>query len=113
LTAPVRLFPLAVIPKAQFTVKPWSGKPDPVLPCQTRSKAGEKPPTIPELTVGMLTHEPKSMRDSLATYDKLGLFDVVEVSASSIILWGWLLLGRRGCTVGAGCCRVDDAPIPA
>ena len=67
----------SVIPKAQFTLRPWTGKPDPVLPCQERAKAGEKPPIIPELTVGLLTHEPKSMRDSLATYEAMGLFDVV------------------------------------
>ena len=68
----------SVIPKAQFTLRPWSGVPDPVLPCQERAKAGQKPPVIPELTVGLLTHEPKSMRDSLATYEAMGLFDVVS-----------------------------------
>lgn len=67
----------SVIPKAKFTLRPWSGVPDPVLPCQERAKTGEKPPIIPELTVGLLTHEPKSMRDSLATYEAMGLFDVV------------------------------------
>jgi hypothetical protein len=68
-----------VIPKKDFQIQPWSMPADPELPCQAAWKRGERPPgPVPELTVGLLTHEPRSFRDSMATYEALGLFDVVS-----------------------------------
>ena len=52
--------------------------PDPVTPCEQRALDGGKPPGVLEdVSVGMLTHESRSMGDSLATYDALGFFDVI------------------------------------
>lgn len=67
----------SVIPKKDFKLKNWSAKPEKPRPCRDAWAKGEKPPgVIPKVTAGMLTHEPKSMADSLATYEKLGLFEV-------------------------------------
>jgi len=66
----------AVIPRAEFKLKAWSAKPDPVLPCAASFAAGERAPVVPGVTFGMLTHEPRSMSDTLVTYDKLGLLAI-------------------------------------
>lgn len=66
------------IPKAEWKLKPWSAPAEPETPCQAAWRKGERPGIIPDITFGMLTHEPRSMRDSLATYEALGLFDVVD-----------------------------------
>jgi hypothetical protein len=68
-----------VTPKKAFTVKPWAPPPEPVFPCQVAAKRGEKPPgVVKDLTVGLLTHEPISFRASMASYEKYGMFDVVD-----------------------------------
>ena len=33
---------------------------------------------IPDLTVGLLTHEPESFRRSMASYEKYGMFDILD-----------------------------------
>jgi hypothetical protein len=67
------------IPKADFKLKPWSEPPDIVLPCEAAAARGEKPPGIvKDLTFAVLTHEPRSLRDSLATYEANGLFGLTN-----------------------------------
>ena len=68
----------AAVPKSGYVVEEWSEVPDPVTPCEARASAGELPPgELSDVSVGMLTHEPISMRDSLATYEANGFFDVI------------------------------------
>ena len=69
----------AAIPKAEFKLQPWSEKVSPPTRCQADAAKGVAPPKddLAELSVGMLTHEPRSMADSLATYEANGLFDAV------------------------------------
>lgn len=73
---PTRIPP---VPKAQYTVGPWSGGQDePLRACQAAALAGVKPrEPIPELSVGLLTHEPVSFAASMKTYEEQGFFDLV------------------------------------
>lgn len=66
-----------VIPKDEFKVQLWSEQRRPLTPCQLAKKRGYKPNIIQNLTVGMLTHEPRAIKISLATYEEHGLFDVI------------------------------------
>lgn len=65
------------MPKAQFTLKPWSEKVPPPSACEAAALRGDKPRKVEGVSVGMLTHEPRSMADSLATYEANGFFDLV------------------------------------
>lgn len=67
-----------VIPKSEFKLKEWSEPAEPETPCRAAWKRGEKGQRVKDLTVGLLTHEPRSFRDTMETYEKLGFFDVVE-----------------------------------
>jgi hypothetical protein len=68
----------AAIPKKDFKLAKWSEKIPPKTKCEEDHEKGIKPRGVIEgLTVGMLTHEPKSMSDSLATYEKYGFFDII------------------------------------
>jgi hypothetical protein len=74
----------ALTPVADWVLKPWSEVKRPPTACQAAAAAaaalGAAAPPVPpvrEVTVGMLTHEPRSMADSLATYEANGLFDLV------------------------------------
>ena len=75
-SCPVRPSP---IPKADFKLRQWSEPPDVVLPCEAAHARGEKPRGIvPGVTIAVLTHEPRSLRDSLATYEANGLFTLTD-----------------------------------
>ena len=68
-----------VAAKASYTVKPWAPTLDPVTPCHRAAAEGVTVTTpIPELTVGLLTHEPTALAKSMRTYDELGLFPLVS-----------------------------------
>ena len=68
----------SVIPKVAYKLKEWSEPVPTPKPCQLAKAAGKAPPgVLQDLSVGMLTHEPRSMRDTLATYEANGFFDVV------------------------------------
>ena len=67
----------ATVPKASFTVKPWSEPVGPVTPCQIAAAAGTKVGVIANLTVGLLTHEPRAFALSMATYEERGFFSLV------------------------------------
>jgi hypothetical protein len=66
-----------VIPKKEYKLKEWSEVKEPDTECQLAWKRGDPLKPIPNLSVGMLTHEPRSMADTLATYEKWGFFQVV------------------------------------
>ena len=68
-----------VFPKEGFKLAPWSEVPEPLSKCAAAAAAGGVAATnaLEDLSVGMLTHEPRSMKDSLGTYEEMGLFDVV------------------------------------
>lgn len=68
-----------VVNKSAFKLKPWSAPVVPERSCQVAWKNGERPrKPIRKVTWGLLTHEPRSFRDSMTTYEKLGLFDVMD-----------------------------------
>lgn len=68
-----------VIPRKEWKLKKWSGAPEPDTQCQKDWKAGKKPSgTIKKVTWGLLTHEPRSFKDSMDTYEKLGMFEVMD-----------------------------------
>jgi len=68
-----------VVSKSSFSLKPWSAPIQAERPCQTAWKNGERPrKPIKKVTWGLLTHEPRSFRDSMNTYEKYGLFDVMD-----------------------------------
>ncbi len=72
---PKRAAPVA---RASYKSKPWSAPARPLSACQAAWAAGERPKAaLPGLSVGLLTHEPRSFADSMATYEALGLFDVI------------------------------------
>jgi hypothetical protein len=67
------------VPKAAWALAPWSEKPDVVLPCEAAHARGEKPPgPVRGLTFALLTHEPRSLADSLATYEAHDAFALAE-----------------------------------
>lgn len=66
-----------VIPKSEWKLQEWSEPKEPETRCQAAHRRGEPLHVIEDVTFGMLTHEPRSMRDTLATYEKWGLFEVV------------------------------------
>jgi hypothetical protein len=68
----------ATIPEASFTVQPWSAPSPSPNPCRAAAAAGVKAAKVPDLSVGMLTHEPVAFRLSLATYEEYGMFDVLD-----------------------------------
>lgn len=68
----------ATVPEASFTVAPWSAPSPSPNPCRAAAAAGVKAPKVPELSVGMLTHEPVAFKLSLATYEEFGMFDVLD-----------------------------------
>ena len=64
--------------RSEYKLQPWSEVLPPRMPCQAEWDKGERPALpVKDLSVAMLTHEPRSFRDSLVTYEKWGLFDVV------------------------------------
>ena len=64
--------------RSAYKLAAWSEVVPPKTPCQEAWARGERPASpIPLLSVGLLTHEPRSFRDSMATYEKFGLFDVL------------------------------------
>ena len=68
-----------VVPVSEFVVKPWAPVQDPPRGCKIAADRGvvvTEP--IPELTLGLLTHEPVALRTSMATYDALGLFPLIS-----------------------------------
>jgi hypothetical protein len=65
------------VPKAQWTLKPWSEDKGPIKPCQAAHAAGVAPKVVDGVTLGLLTHEAVSFADSMETYETNGLFDVV------------------------------------
>jgi len=68
----------AVIPKKDFKWVEWTEKKRPLSACQAAAQRGEKGGFIPQLTIGLLTHEPRSFGDSMETYLKYGLFEMVD-----------------------------------
>ena len=66
-----------VYPKATWTLKPWSEDRGPIKPCQVAAGAGIKARVVDGVTLGLLTHEHVSFADSMETYERNGLFDVV------------------------------------
>ena len=68
----------ALVPKAKFTVQPWSEASPAPQPCHVAAEAGVAPGVVENLSVGLLTHEPRAFELSMATYEALGLFSVVK-----------------------------------
>lgn len=68
----------AVVPKKDFQWVEWTEKKRPLTACQAAAQRGEKGGFIPQLTIGLLTHEPRSFGDSMETYLKYGLFEMVD-----------------------------------
>ena len=68
----------ATVPKASFTIQPWSAPTPSPNPCKAAAAAGVKPAVIKDLSVGMLTHEPVAFALTMATYEEYGLFDVLD-----------------------------------
>lgn len=93
-----------VIPIAEYTVKPWAPTPDPPRGCKIAADRGiVATEPIPDLTVGLLTHEPVALRLSMATYDALGLFPLV----SEFIVF----INNRCAPMGAGAVGPHALPI--
>ena len=67
----------AAVSKKDFKLQNWSEALVTPLACEAAAAAGAKGEVVQELSLGMLTHEPRSMRDTLETYEKGGLFDLV------------------------------------
>ena len=66
------------VKRADYKPAAWSEVREPETPCQAAWRGGERPSQpLAELSVGLLTHEPRSFKDSMATYEALGLFDVI------------------------------------
>jgi len=68
----------ALVPKASFTVKPWSEPTASPLACRAAAAAGAPLSKIDNLSVGLLTHEPVAFSKSMATYEELGFFSVLK-----------------------------------
>ncbi len=66
-----------MIPKSEFKLIEWSEPQRPLTRCQAANLAGDRVPVIEDLSVGLLTHEHRSFGDTMKTYDKWGLFDVI------------------------------------
>ena len=68
----------AVIPKAQWQWREWTEKKRPETRCQAAARAGTGfSAQLDELTVGLLTHEGNSFAQSMESYERHGLFDIV------------------------------------
>ena len=68
----------ALVPAEKFTVRPWSEPSPSNMPCRVAAEAGIDPGVVENLSVGLLTHEPRAFELSLATYEALGFFSVVK-----------------------------------
>ena len=68
----------ALVHAASFTVRPWSEPSPSAMPCRAAAEAGLAPGVVENLSVGLLTHEPRAFELSMATYEALGLFAVVK-----------------------------------
>lgn len=55
----------------------WRGLPPCKSSCRSAAASGMAPRRLQNVTVGILTHEPVALAESLATYAEFGLFDVV------------------------------------
>jgi hypothetical protein len=66
-----------VVAKSDFTWREWTEKKRPETRCQAAARRGAKGKMLSELTVGLLTHEPRSFGESMASYERHGLFDIV------------------------------------
>lgn len=66
----------SVVPKAEWSLKPWSEVLPPLTPCQAAHAAGRGARAVNGISVGILTHEPVSFSDALATHEARGLFDI-------------------------------------
>ena len=67
----------SVVPKAEWSLKPWSEVLPPLTPCQEAHAAGFTARAVKGVSVGILTHESVSFSDALATHESRGLFDIV------------------------------------
>lgn len=68
----------ATVPKASFTIQPWSAPSPSANPCKAAAAAGVMPGVIKDLSVGLLTHEPIAFALTMKTYEEYGLFDVLD-----------------------------------
>ena len=68
----------SVVPRSQWAWRPWSEVRRPETRCQAAARLGSPSGGVVEgLTVGLLTHEPRSFAESMASYERHGLFSAV------------------------------------
>jgi Glycosyl transferase family 2 len=68
---------IAVIPKKDFVWKEWSEKKRPETRCEAAARMGGKGKMLEDLSVGLLTHEPRSFAESMESYERHGFFDII------------------------------------
>lgn len=67
----------AVVPKKDFKWVEWTEKKRPESACRAAARRGDKGGFIADLSVGLLTHEPRSFAESMDSYEQHGFFDVI------------------------------------